>query len=128
MILFSLMLSTIASRAITISPNPQAIPDNKLITAFNKCIHNTIDQSYVFFFALFTYWLLTVAKKGDEEKATLLIFCFLLTRIFFTIGMHIHYFTKIGMVRIMGVAGNIFLISQLVLLISGKESFTALIS
>ncbi len=125
--LFALIISTIISRILTFSPNPQVEADNSLITALNKSIQNTIDQSYVFF-ALYSYWLLTIAKKGDDEKAVLLIVCFLVSRIFFTIGMIIEYFTKISFVRQVGIVINIVLIAQFTLLISGKDSYFALYS
>jgi len=101
------------SRLLTLSPNPQAEKDNSLINTFNKAIQNTLEQTFVFF-ALFSFWFVTIATEADAQRALHLVFLYLFARIVFTFGMLFNMITSIILFRSYAMHVNIVLIVYLI--------------
>lgn len=93
--------------------NPLAKGEPLWITMLNRCIQNTLEQSFVFL-GLFLYWILKISTEESKDLAITYLLLFVTGRIIFVVGYIIFWLTGLFGFRAAGFLITLF--SQILLI------------
>ncbi len=113
LILFAFTVLVMLCRVI-LRADPLKFADPMIISAANKSIQNTLEQSFIFM-SVFGFWLLKFANESSLQLATGFAIIFFLSRVIYCVGYLVQGFSGLLVFRSTGYVMGVVCYSLLIL-------------